>query len=272
MRIMKTIMKNIEATKLRSGIILGFDIGAYQYFDPDLKNIFDDIYSAIKNACQDDGLSLDSENFDFIVKRILSFYAAKDLEKMTAVLIGMCCKQLSIFKSLKNKTKYNELISSAKSFISEIDASIVFDRNALFDILFSLSDYTITHICEKLQEQCFDNIVELQPKSHEKFIINNNSIINNTNTNNNIVKINLEVSLNSVIKKIQESTLDEEDKTILKNMMVEIEEERKFAKNNINAKNSIVDKVKSVFKWLANKAIDTGMALTLIPFLTNALL
>ena len=93
--------------------------------------------------------------------------------------------------------------------------------------------------------------------------IGGNAII----TTGNVVKIDLDTSYNSVIKAINKSNLSTEDKTLLNNMLADIEQLKKKQEHK-----TIGEKIKGVFKWIGDKAVDVGLALTLVPYLTNLVL
>lgn len=122
--------------------------------------------------------------------------------------------------------------------------------------------YPIEAIQEAVQKYVDD--MHREKQKNNTVVINNAPVFTNTNTNTNETKVSITISYENVFQAISQSQLSEEDKNALIGMVADIEQLKKKKDET-----KIWGKVRSVFGWIANKAVDIGLAVTLVPYLTE---
>lgn len=102
----------------------------------------------------------------------------------------------------------------------------------------------------------------------ESIIVNkhqkNNVVINNSNSNVNDVSVDISLSVSVLYNTINDSSLSDTDKLVLKGMISEIQELKKT-----KDKNTIWEKVKSVLGWVVDKTADVVLGSAILQYLSK---
>lgn len=137
----------------------------------------------------------------------------------------------------------------------------IYDRNSDGGIKQPDQINNLKIIIERLEHQK----ISILKKAEEQRIERGGIHIENKPVFNNTVMVNITIS--SVFDAIEKSPLLKDERDILMGKLVDIEvaiQEKKDRK-------TVWEKIKSIFGWIANKGVDVGLAVTLIPYLADIL-
>lgn len=147
-------LKRIPREKLRLGLRLGFELILWQFLqsrntppaNAEIARIKDDITFHLNQ----DGLSvgIDSKN---LLEDIAAKYHVADVEKHAALVLGLCVMTLNIAMKSEDSQVRAELIEAAYSPLKDIEADVVFKKDALFKVLLAASP---------IQEQDAADVIE----------------------------------------------------------------------------------------------------------------
>lgn len=156
---------------------------------------------------------------------------------------------------------YKDIAEGLSIYPRQTRVKNIYDRNSDGGIKQPDQINNLKIIIERLEHRK----VDILRKAEEQRIksggirIENNPVFNNT--------ITVNISISSVFDAIEKSPLMDDEKDILRGKLADIDAAIQGKKD----KKTIWEKIKSTFGWIASKAIDVGLAVTLVPYLAEIL-
>ena len=134
-------LANVDRSHLRSGLQLGWQLARFEFVDgslfPEAQALEPELRRDIVTLLAADDFALDSANFHFreAIQAVLSHYAASDLGKHAAILVGIAAFRSSLIGASSDESHNLQIRSLARSAIQEIDPAMLPEKSRFFDAL-----------------------------------------------------------------------------------------------------------------------------------------
>lgn len=148
------MIKKIDNGKLRYGITLGWQIARLEMiFKSDFKDVIEEIEFNIKEMLEFENLKFEYDDPRELIRKTNNYYSYHDIEKHTAILLGICVFRLSLTVNIKIKEELKtELEDIAFSAIQDIDSELIFDKTNFFKKLREVKPQNIVETLDLINE------------------------------------------------------------------------------------------------------------------------
>ena len=137
----RSSIENIEQTKLRFGLTLGWQLARFEFIDestlPEAQAVAPSIRSNIADLLSADGFPFPISKLGYrdLIQKVLTYYGTTDNEKHSVILVGISAFRTSLVGASKDKSNNQELQQLAFSALQEIDPRILPEKKIFFQQL-----------------------------------------------------------------------------------------------------------------------------------------
>ncbi|NIJ64490.1 hypothetical protein FHR20_001421 [Sphingomonas leidyi] len=150
----------IAREKLRFGLNLGWQLARFELTDdspfPEAAKAAMAIKAEITDLLAADSFPKSVQDLSFreLMRSVLSYYCATDMEKHGAILVGVAAMRASLIGVSTDQGRNAEMSDLALSALAEADHAIIPDKQGFFEALLQKSPNTITDLARVVEEDC----------------------------------------------------------------------------------------------------------------------
>lgn len=160
---------NIDITKLRFGIYLGFKLSRLEWiwdaeFD-ECKEAFIPSKKEILSLVPKEEIFIDETNYKIFSQSILNYYFRTDTDIYYSILIGFAIQRCHLVGASSDENENLEVAKLARSALISIPNEIISNKDSLFDMIMNEKNNELFEIIEVLESFCQGNLL----KENQKF-------------------------------------------------------------------------------------------------------